>query len=283
MSEADSNQVAWVEQTTTGRATSRCLRLAPIEVAPVLAAALWPTVTAVLTSATVPPLLEERLGLPAETDRLDVGSPFPYREHALLYVPTHLPDRRSPAAQAAIHEEMEQLMRAAGGRTLALFTSWRAMQEATTALRPRLPFPILAQGELTKGRLVRQFEADEATCLFATLSFWQGVDIPGRTLSLVVLDRLPFPRPDDPLLQARRERAGPRAFATVDVPRAATLLAQGAGRLIRSWSDRGVVAVLDPRLATASYRRQLLAAAPPMRRSVTRAEALAALRQAISA
>ncbi|HEY1734147.1 MAG TPA: helicase C-terminal domain-containing protein, partial [Acidimicrobiales bacterium] len=161
---------------------------------------------------------------------------------------------------------------AAGGRTLALFTSRRATDAAAAALAPDLPFRLLVQGQLPKGRLLEAFSAEETSCLFATLGFWQGVDVPGRSLSLVTLDRLPFARPDDPLLQARRDRAGDAAFSVVDLPRAATLLAQGAGRLIRSADDYGVVAVLDPRLATAGYRNVLLAALPPMRRSIDLAE-----------
>jgi ATP-dependent DNA helicase DinG len=120
--------------------------------------------------------------------------------------------------------------------------------------------------------------ADEATSLFATMGFWQGVDVPGAALSLVVIDRIPFPRPDEPLLQARRERAGADAFGRIDLPRAATLLAQGAGRLIRTATDRGVVAVLDPRLATATYRWDIVRALPPMRRTKDPEEAKAALR-----
>jgi ATP-dependent DNA helicase DinG len=174
------------------------------------------------------------------------------------------------------------LIAAAGGRTLALFTSRRATEEAAAALGPDLPYTLLLQGELPKGRLLEEFAAEETSCLFATLGFWQGVDIPGRALSLVTLDRLPFPRPDDPLLQARRARAGSRAFSMVDLPRAATLLAQGAGRLIRAADDRGVVAVLDPRLATASYRGVLLATLPPMRRSVERSEVEEFLREALA-
>ena len=150
------------------------------------------------------------------------------------------------------------MLEAAGGRTLALFTSRRATQEAADALAPELPYTLLLQGDLPKRRLLEEFAEDETSCLFATLGFWQGVDIPGRALSLVTLDRLPFPRPDDPLLQARRERAGGGAFSLVDLPRAATLLAQGSGRLIRTAEDRGVVAVLDSRLATACYRTVLL-------------------------
>jgi ATP-dependent DNA helicase DinG len=272
-------EVAWVDGT---RRNVR-LRLSPIDVGPALAGMLWGEVTSVLTSATIPPRVVERVGLDGfRTEELDVGSPFDYRAHALLYVARHLPDRRSPGAEEAIHEELAQLVEAAGGRTLALFTSRRATTAAAEALAAELPYTVLVQGDLPKGRLLEAFADDETSCLFATLGFWQGVDIPGRALSLVTIDRLPFPRPDDPLLQARRERAGARAFSLVDLPRAATLLAQGAGRLIRTAEDRGVVAVLDPRLATASYRGVLLATLPPMRRSVDRSEVESFLRRALA-
>ena len=268
------DEVAWVDD--GARAPS--LRVSPIDVGPLLAEHLWGEVTGVLTSATVPLGIAERLGLPTEgADALDVGSPFDYRDHALLYVAQTLPDRRRPEAEPALHDELEVLIRAAGGRTLALFTSWRAMNAAHDALADRLPFTLLSQAELPKPALIEAFTGDESACLFATLGFWQGVDVPGRTLSLVTLDRIPFPRPDEPVLEARRERAGPSAFSTVDLPRAGTLLAQGAGRLIRSSDDRGVVAVLDSRLATARYRGALLARVPPMKRTVDRDEVVAFL------
>ena len=263
------DEVAWVD----GTARAPVLRLSPIDVGPSLAGTLWGSVTAVLTSATVPPRLVERLGMTGfAVDELDVGSPFDYRNHAMLYVARHLPDRRAADAEPALHDELAALVEAAGGRTLALFTSRRATETAASALRPRLPFTVLVQGDLPKGRLLEAFASEETSCLFATLGFWQGVDVPGRALSLVTLDRLPFGRPDDPLLEARRDRAGAAAFAQVDLPRAAMLLAQGVGRLIRAAGDRGVVAVLDPRLATAGYRRVLLDALPPMRRTVRRDE-----------
>lgn len=274
---AGDEEVAWVEATgTAGR--SPALRLAPIEVGPVLGERLWPRVTAVLTSATVPPLVETTLGLPrSSTDRVDVGSPFPYETCSLLYCPTDLPDRRANGADEAVGRELERLIVAAGGRTLALFTSWRAMRAAVEALRPVLEFEVLAQNDLPKSKLLEVFREEESVCLFATMSFWQGVDVPGATLSVVAIDRLPFPRPDDPLLSARREHAGEGAFNVVDLPRAATLLAQGAGRLIRSSSDSGVVAVLDRRLATAGYGRLLRAALPPMRFTTKRDEAMSFL------
>ncbi|HEY1650705.1 MAG TPA: ATP-dependent DNA helicase [Acidimicrobiales bacterium] len=271
-------EVAWVDGT---RRNAR-LRLSPIDVGPALAGMLWGSITSVLTSATIPPRVVERVGLDDfPTEELNVGSPFDYRAHALLYVARHLPDRRTEGAEEAVFEELALLIEAAGGRTLALFTSRRATEAAAEALAPELPYTLLLQGDLPKGRLLEEFAADETSCLFATLGFWQGVDIPGRALSLVTIDRLPFPRPDDPLLQARRDRAGSRAFSMVDLPRAATLLAQGSGRLIRTADDKGVVAVLDPRLATASYRGVLLATLPPMRRSVDRAEVESFLQRAL--
>ncbi|MGH9152416.1 MAG: ATP-dependent DNA helicase, partial [Acidimicrobiales bacterium] len=270
--------VAWVE----GRPGGPVLRMVPVDVGELLAARLWEHVTAVLTSATVPPLLSARVGIAADRcDELDVGSPFPHADHALLYCAAHLPDPRSPRSSDAVHDELEALVRAAGGRTLALFTSWRAVQAAVEALRPRLPWSVLAQGDLPKPALVEAFSSDERSCLFATMGYWQGIDVPGPSLSLVTIDRIPFPRPDEPLVQARRERAGPGAFRLVDLPRAATLLAQGAGRLIRSATDRGVVAVLDPRLASAGYRWDLVRALPPMRRTRHRAEVEAFLSAAL--
>ena len=257
-------KVAWVE----GSPHSPVLRVAPIDVGEALRSALWGEVTAVLTSATIPINLATRVGIPdGEVTTLDVGSPFPYEHHALLYCAAHLPDPRRPDYEAAMHDELEALIRAAGGRTLALFTSRRALVAAAEAVGPRLPWRVLTQDDLPKPALVAAFSADETSCLFATMGFWQGIDVPGPSLSLVTIDRIPFPRPDEPLLQARRDRVGPKAFGVVDLPRAATLLAQGAGRLIRSSSDRGVVAVLDPRLANAGYKWDLVRALPPMRRT----------------
>ena len=184
----------------------------------------------------------------------------------------HLPDPRHEHYRAAVHDELVALIGAAGGRTLALFTSWKAMDLAAAAVRERVEVPILTQRDLPKPALVARFAADESTCIFATAGFFQGVDVPGRTLSLVVIDRLPFPRPDDPLLSARRELLGPTAFAQIDIPRAAMLLAQASGRLIRNATDRGVVAVLDRRLGTARYRWDIVKALPPMRRTRDRAE-----------
>ena len=158
--------------------------------------------------------------------------------------------------------ELVALISAAGGRTLALFTSWKAMDNAAEAVRARVTVPILTQRDLPKTALVKAFSDDEHACLFATAGFFQGVDIPGRTLSLVVIDRIPFPRPDDPLLSARRDQLGADAFKQIDLPRATMLLAQATGRLIRNANDRGVVAVMDPRLGKANYRWNIVSALP---------------------
>ena len=272
-----STSVMWVE----GPVHNPTLQVAPIDVTGILRTGLWDRTTAVLTSATIPPHLDERLELaPAEVSTLDVGSPFDYEHHARLYCATHLPDPRSGAYDAAVHDELEALITAAGGRTLALFTSYRAMDAAVAELRSRLDTLVLSQRDLPKPALVARFTEDEPTSLFATLGFWQGIDVPGRTLSLVTIDRLPFPRPDEPLLQAKRERARAGAFRVIDLPRTATMLAQGAGRLIRRSTDEGVVAVLDPRMATAkSYRWDLINALPAMPRTKDRAEIEAFLRE----
>jgi len=256
------------------------LEIAPLDVGPVLSDGVWDRRTAILTSATIPSSLASRVGLPSgQVDQIDVGSPFDYEHHGLLYCALHLPDPRSPQRAAATHDEIAALITAAGGRTLALFTSWKAMDEAAAAVRLKVTQPIITQRDLPKNALVKAFSEDEETCLFATAGFFQGVDIPGRTLSLVIVDRIPFPRPDDPLLSARRDLLGAAAFGEIDIPRASMLLAQATGRLIRTATDRGVVAVLDPRLGKANYRWDIVKALPPMKRTRHRSEAEAFLRE----
>lgn len=269
--------VAWVE----GPTGNPRLRVAPIDVTGVLRDGLWERRPTVLTSATLPEGFAERLGIPEdEHDRIDVGSPFDYEHHGLLYCATHLPDPRQPGFDPAVHDELVALIGAAGGRTLSLFTSYRAMDAALEAVRSRIDTPILGQRDLPKPALVERFADDESASLFATMGFWQGIDVPGRTLSLVTIDRLPFPRPDEPLLQARRERAKADAFRLIDLPRTAMMLAQGVGRLIRTATDKGVVAVFDPRLASAkSYRWVLLDALPPFPRTKDRTEVERFLRE----
>ena len=273
---ADSSYVPFVTG-TTDRAE---LVLAPLDVGPALAEFAWPGHAVVLTSATIPLSMPHRVGLDEAVEMVDVGSPFEYSEQALLYCATHLPDPNADR-DAAVHAEMADLIAAAGGRTLALFTSRRAMNAAVEALRSKLPYPILAQDENQRATLLREFTLDESACLFATAGFFEGVDIPGRSLSLVIIDRIPFPHRNNPLLAARRELHGPKGFTEIDLPRAITSLAQAAGRLVRSRTDRGVVAVLDPRLAKKGYRWTIINALPPMGRTREKSEAIDFLRSAI--
>jgi ATP-dependent DNA helicase DinG len=263
----------------SGSADQPRFEIAPLDVGPTMQSGVWSKRTAILTSATVPSSLAARVGLPGDrTDQADVGSPFHYEHQGVLYCAMHLPPPKSPKFRDAVAEELAALIDAAGGRTLALFTSWAAMDHAVESVRGKVAVPILTQRDLPKPALVEAFADSEETCLFATTGMFQGVDVPGRTLSLVVIDKLPFPRPDDPLLSARREQLGAAAFSAIDVPRAATMLAQACGRLIRTATDRGVVAVLDPRLATATYRWDIVKALPPMKRTRHRAEAETFLR-----
>ena len=199
---------------------------------------------------------------------LDVGSPFDYGRQGILYVAKHLPPPGRDGMSAAMLDEIVELIDAAEGRTLGLFSSRRAAEAAAEVVRERLPhLTTLAQGDAQLPELAAQFVGDPHTCLFGTLSLWQGLDVPGDTCQLVLIDRIPFPRPDDPLLSARQkaaDQAGGNGFMQVAATHAALLLAQGAGRLIRTSADRGVVAVLDARLATARYGGFLKASLPPM-------------------
>ncbi len=264
----------------SGSADSPRLEIAPLDVGPAMAEGVWSKRTAVLTSATIPMSLSARVGIPPDTvDIADVGSPFDYASNSMLYCAMHLPNPNSDGFRAAVHDELETLINAAGGRTLALFTSWRSMDEAADALRGRVGYPIITQRDLPKPALVKAFADSPATCLFATAGLFQGVDVPGSTLSLVVIDRIPFPRPDDPLLSARREQLGPTAFADIDIPRASMMLAQASGRLIRTATDRGVVAVMDPRLGTARYRWDIIKALPPMKRTRHQADVVRFLQE----
>jgi ATP-dependent DNA helicase DinG len=197
---------------------------------------------------------------------LDVGSPFDHARSGILYIARGLPSPGRDGLPEAYLTELSELIAAAGGRTLGLFSSMRAAKQAAEALRSRIEQPLLCQGDDTTSQLVKQFAEDDATCLFGTLSLWQGVDVPGPSLRLVVIDRIPFPRPDDPLSSARQRAiaaGGGNGFMAVAATNAALLLAQGAGRLLRGMTDRGVVAILDPRLATARYGSFLRASLPP--------------------
>jgi ATP-dependent DNA helicase DinG len=257
----------------SGSRESPRLEIAPLDVGPTMTAGVWSKRTAILTSATIPSSLAQRVGIEAgQVEVADVGSPFDYEANSILYNAIHLPNPNDAGFRAKANDELEALINAAGGRTLALFTSYRAMDEAADEMKRRLDFPILTQRDLPKPALVKAFADSAATCLFATAGLFQGVDVPGQTLSLVVIDRIPFPRPDDPLLSARRDQLGREAFGQIDIPRASMMLAQACGRLIRNSTDKGVVAVMDPRLGKANYRWDIIRALPPMKRTRHRAE-----------
>ena len=281
------------------------LRVAPLEVGRVLRNRLFAQRTVALTSATLAlggsfaPLaiqwgLPPQGGWPSSAgdeepttwQGLDVGSPFDHPRSGILYVARHLPPPGRDQLPEAYLTELEELIAAAGGRTLGLFSSMRAAKQAAGALRERISQPLLCQGDDLTAQLVRQFAEDEPTCLFGTLSLWQGVDVPGNSLQLVVIDRIPFPRPDDPLASARQRAVaahGGNGFMTVAASHAALLLAQGAGRLLRTMTDRGVVAVLDPRLVTARYGDFLRASLPPFWTTTDPALVRAALRRLAAA
>ena len=215
---------------------------------------------------------------------LDVGSPFAYPEQAIAYVAEHLPAPGRDGLAAETLDEIEELVRAAGGRTLGLFSSMRAAREAAEAMRERLgdDHPVLCQGEDQITTLVREFAKDPRTCLFGTLTLWQGVDVPGSSCQLVLIDRIPFPRPDDPLSSARTEEIGRRGgngFMAVSATHAALRLAQGAGRLIRRADDRGVVAFLDHRMVKARYAGFLQRSLPPFWPTTDKQLVLGALRR----
>jgi ATP-dependent DNA helicase DinG len=270
LAEADFD-VAWVEKDDRRRSVV----VAPLSVAGTLANHLYVDRTVVATSATLAlggrfDTVAKALGLTEGElpwTSLDVGSPFAYGKQGILYVAAHLPRPTQSGLSDAAAEELVALVQALGGRTLGLFSSRRAAERAAEVLRAKTDLTVLLQGEEALPLLVKRFREDRASCLMGVLSLWQGVDVPGDACQLVVIDRLPFPRPDEPLAAARSaavDAAGGSGFAAVSVPIAAIRLAQGVGRLIRSSADKGVVAVLDSRLETArGYGGYLRASLPP--------------------
>ncbi len=280
--------VAWVGQDPRRGAS---LRVAPMSVAMQLRDKVFGERTVVMTSATLElggtfDAVAGTLGLRGagapEWTGLDVGSPFDYARQGIAYVARHLPQPGRDGPPDVLFDEIEALVRAAGGRTLGLFSSMRAAQAATAAMRDRLggDIEVLCQGEDQIGTLVRRFATHASTCLFGTLTLWQGVDVPGSSCQLVIIDRIPFPRPDDPLASARSQaiaRMGGNGFMAVSATHAALRLAQGAGRLIRRGDDRGVVAFLDPRMMTARYAGFLQASLPPFWPTTDRDLVLSAL------
>lgn len=282
-------QVLWYEPTFS------TLHLAPLAVSSVLRANLLTKTPVIATSATLTvgkgfDAMARNIGFvvgddadiqveegdvdPGNVQMLDVGSPFDFANQGMLYMPKHLPEpgRDGPSSEALT--ELGELIDAAGGRTLALFSSWRGVEAADAHLRKvlaELPIKVITQkrGDAV-GPLVERFIEDETSILLGTMSLWQGVDVPGASCILVAIDRIPFPRPDDPVMSARAaeiDASGGSGFMQVSLPRAALLLAQGTGRLIRSEEDRGVVAILDSRIVTKRYGSVLLNSMPPLWRT----------------
>ncbi len=292
--------VAWIDRDERRRA----IVVAPLSVAGTLRTHLYDERTVVATSATLAlggrfetvaralglaPNPQDRDGSEGDDDEpppwqsLDVGSPFNYAKQGILYVAARLPRPAASGLPDAAADELVSLVGALGGRTLGLFSSRRAAERAAEVLRQRTNLTILLQGEDQLPILIRKFRDEPHTCLMGVMSLWQGVDVPGEACQLVVIDRLPFPRPDEPLAAARSaavDAAGGSGFAAVSVPIAAVRLAQGVGRLIRSQSDKGVVAVLDSRLETArGYGGYLRASLPPFWYTTDRDVVLGALKR----
>lgn len=288
----DRTEVVWVDHEDNRGSMRPVLRVAPLSVAGLLRGRVFSRSTTVLTSATLTiggsfDAMAAAWGLTAADTEdarwrgVDVGSPFQHAKAGILYVAAHLPPPgRDATGSAEQLTEIAELITAAGGRTLGLFSSMRAARAAAEAMRQRLSTPVLCQGDDSTSALVEQFSADPQTSLFGTLSLWQGVDVPGPSLSLVLIDRIPFPRPDDPLLGARQRAVaahGGNGFMAVAASHAALLLAQGSGRLLRRVTDRGVVAVLDSRMVTAGYGGYLRASLPPFWPTTDPAQVRAAL------
>lgn len=291
LSTSGDDTVVWVEH----RGRRAAVTSAPVDVAPLLRRLLFDTRTVVATSATLAvggsfDHVAGRFGLDPSLDPLTlrVDSPFDHRRNSLLYVPIEWPDPNHPSWPDLLRDRMLAFVLAAGGRSLLLHTSHRNLRATAEWIAPHLDdagIQLLVQGEAPTGRLVERMRADETAVLAGTTSFWEGVDVPGDALRLVMIDKLPFPRRGDPLRDARREAveaAGGNGFHRVDIPHTATLLAQGAGRLLRRIDDVGVVAVMDSRLATRGYRRAILDTLPPFRRTIDVEEVTAFLRDRVA-
>ncbi|MCT2188885.1 ATP-dependent DNA helicase [Corynebacterium kefirresidentii] len=287
---AKQDDVVWLERDP--RSDAETLAVAPLSIAHMLRENLFGEQTVVLTSATLAlggrfDAMAAQWGMPSGTyDTLDAGTPFDPAKSGILYTAKHLPAPGRDGLSKESIEEIYELIMAAGGRTLGLFSSRRAAEEAAAALKPRIPFDLFVQGEDSIGALVEKFSQKENSCLFGTLTLWQGVDVPGPACSLVIIDRIPFPRPDDPLMQARAQAAdaaGRSGFMEVSANHAALLMAQGAGRLLRHVTDRGVVAVLDNRLEYKRYGSFLKASMPRFWQTTDASTVRGALKRLVAA
>lgn len=281
--------VIWVSESDRFGRQANC---APLSVAGLLRNQIFDAHPTVITSATLKiggefAPVASSLGLGGGSEAafraVDVGSPFDYLNQGILYVAKQLPPPSRDGASPAVLGEIAELLWAAEGRTLGLFASQRAAEAAARHCREHVPDRVvLCQGDSHLARLTAEFVENPEASLFGTLSLWQGIDVPGDTCRLVIIDKIPFPRPDDPLMQARQQavaEAGGNGFMAVAATHAGLLLAQGAGRLIRTMDDRGVVAILDPRLVTARYGSFLTASLPDFWMTTDREVAIGALRR----
>ena len=278
ISELSSHDVVWL---TVSDRFGSSINVAPLSVSGLMREKVLDQVTTIMTSATLAVggkfnSAAGSVGL-AKSDEgsvwssLDVGSPFEYAKQGILYLPSHMPKPSRDGLSEEVLKEIAELVWASGGRALGLFASQRSATAAAEFVRAQLPaMTVLCQGEAQISELTKRFAAEPNTALFGTLSLWQGIDVPGDSCQLVVIEKIHFPRPDDQLMQSRNDdvdRAGCNGFMSVAASHAGLLMAQGAGRLIRRQSDRGVVAVLDSRMVTARYGSFLLRSLPPFWRT----------------
>jgi ATP-dependent DNA helicase DinG len=267
--------ICWVERENERR-DSYAAVCAPVTVAPTLRERLFDrTRSIVMTSATIATggtfdYARRQVGLEhTPVDEIVLESPFDFERQAMLYLPPERPNPKDPRFAQSVIPIIEGVLHATHGRAFVLFTSYAVMREVAATLAPRLPFPYRIQGESPKTQILDWFRSEQHPVLFATASFWEGVDVIGKTLSCVIIDRIPFPPPDDPIIAARSqmlEAQGVGAFDSLMVPAAITRLKQGLGRLIRSRSDKGLMCVLDGRLETMAYGRRILSSLPPAKR-----------------